>query len=394
MNQLKQVITVTLWEYRRFYKPRNELAGIAVMIFVMAAGYFLTRYAGKSSGQQVSVAVESSVSANLKQLLAASFSLTEIPDDSISFAILHIQNTKNGLLLQSTENGYLLHGWKIKDKDRKLLAGIINQHTQTTRMEAAGISADTLGEIFSPVELKLMAYQKSRGPALLAFFFAGMMLLGVFLSFAYQFTAITGEKQLRITEQIVSAIKPQVWMDGKILGITLTGLSSMASYTLIGILGGMLYFLFTKQPMAQIMDYLYFPAIILFFVFMITGILLWNAMLAGIAAIITDPNNSGKSSLMMVPLLFVLTTFLVMRDPDSGLAFFLSWFPFTSATAAPMRWIATEVPVWDLMGSYILLAATFMLMRKIAAKIFRVSILVSGKEPGWAEIYRCIKESR
>lgn len=394
MNQLKQVITVTLWEYRRFYKPRNELAGIAVMIFVMAAGYFLTRYAGKSSGQQVSVAVESSVSANLKQLLAASFSLTEIPDDSISFAILHIQNTKKGLLLQSTENGYLLHGWKIKDKDRKQLAGILNQHTQTTRMEAEGISADTLGEIFSPVELKVMAYVKSRGPALLAFFFAGMMLLGVFLSFAYQFTAITGEKQLRITEQIVSAIKPQVWMDGKILGITLTGLSSMASYTLIGILGGMLYFLFTKQPMAQIMDYLYFPAIILFFVFMITGILLWNAMLAGIAAIITDPNNSGKSSLMMVPLLFVLTTFLVMRDPDSGLAFFLSWFPFTSATAAPMRWITTEVPVWELMGSYILLAVTFMLMRKIAAKIFRVSILVSGKEPGWAEIYRWIKESR
>ena len=33
-----------------------------------------------------------------------------------------------------------------------------------------------------------------------------LMLLAVFLSFAYQFTAITGEKQLKITEQIVSAI--------------------------------------------------------------------------------------------------------------------------------------------------------------------------------------------
>ena len=119
----------------------------------------------------------------------------------------------------------------------------------------------------------------------------------------------------------------------------------------------------------------------------------WNAILAAIASVINDPNNSGKSSLMMLPILFVIASFLVIRDPDRGLSVFLSWFPLTSATAMPMRWAVTEVEWWQLAGSFIVLVATFYLLRKLAAKIFRVSILIIGKEPSWSEIFKLLKES-
>jgi len=46
-----------------------------------------------------------------------------------------------------------------------------------------------------------------------------------------------------------------------------------------------------------------------------------------------------------------------------------------------MRWVATELEWWHLAGSFALLAATFYMLRRLAAKIFRVSILMSGKEP-------------
>jgi ABC-2 type transport system permease protein len=94
---------------------------------------------------------------------------------------------------------------------------------------------------------------------------------------------------------------------------------------------------------------------------------------------------------MMLPLLFVMASFLVTRDPDSRLAVFLSWFPLTSATAMPMRWAVTEVGFWQPAGSFLLLMLTFYLLRKLAAKIFRVSILMSGKEPSWNEIFRLVK---
>jgi ABC-2 type transport system permease protein len=196
---------------------------------------------------------------------------------------------------------------------------------------------------------------------------------------------------LKITEQIVSAIKPQVWMDGKIFGITLTGLSSMFTYAMISILGGMIFFQFSGSPVSRILDFLHFPSVLLFFCFALTGILIWNAFLAAIAAMITDPNNSGKSSLMLIPILFVVASFLVIRDPDNKLAIFLSWFPFTSATAMPMRWAITEVTGLELAASFILLVLTFYILRKLAAKIFHISILISGKEPGFKEIIKLSK---
>jgi len=218
------------------------------------------------------------------------------------------------------------------------------------------------------------------------------MILAVFVSFAYQFTAITGEKQLKITEQIVSAISPQIWMDGKIFGISLTGISSMLTYSILSILGGMLYFQFTGTPISSIIDYLYLPSILLYLPFALAGILTWNAILAAIASIITDPNNSGKSALMILPVLFVIASFLVTRDPDSGLTLFLSWFPLTSASSMPMRWAITEVSYWQVGGSFLILVLTFYFLRKLAAKIFRVSILITGKEPSFSEVYKLSKQ--
>ncbi len=223
---------------------------------------------------------------------------------------------------------------------------------------------------------------------MLAYFFAGLMIMAVFLSFAYQFTAITGEKQLKITEQIVSAISPQIWMDGKIYGITLTGISSMLTYSVISVIGVMLFFQFSGTPIAIVVAYIHLPSIILYLPFALMGILIWNAILAAIASIITDPNNSGKSSLMMLPVVFVLVSFLIIRDPDAGLSVFLSWFPLTSATSMPIRWALTEVDFWQLAGSFVILMVTFYFIRKLAAKIFRVSILISGNEPSFSEVIK------
>lgn len=181
-------------------------------------------------------------------------------------------------------------------------------------------------------------------------------------------------------------------MDGKIYGITLTGLASIFTYSILSIAGGILFFQFTGVPVSSILDYLYLPSILIYLPFALTGILIWNAILAAIASMITDPNNSGKSGLMMLPVLFVLASFLVTRDPDSKLAVFLSWFPLTSASSMPMRWAVTEVEYWQIVASFILLLVTFYFLRKLAAGIFRISILMSGKEPTFKEVIKLLKD--
>ncbi len=60
----------------------------------------------------------------------------------------------------------------------------------------------------------------------------GALVFSVFAGAGVLFTVITGEKTQRVTEAIVSAVSPQAWIDGKILGTSLFVLAYLVSYTI------------------------------------------------------------------------------------------------------------------------------------------------------------------
>lgn len=392
MSYIKQVITVTRWEFGRFFKPKNELIGIIVMLIISTVFYFGSKYAFSDKRSKIEIFIHNDTNGALTEVLKNDFDVHQLPSEQKDNFIQELGVNKNRVLIEKKEDAIGLYAYK-NNREIKKLKSYIDVYHKQKEMQKLGLSPEQLSSILSPapIEESFVYTDNSRNRIILVWFFAGLMIMAVFLSFAYQFTAITGEKQLKITEQIVSAINPQVWMDGKILGITLTGISSMITYSFLSIIGGVLFFQFSGLPVSSILDYLYLPSIALYLPFALIGVLIWNAILAAIASIITDPNNSGKSSMMMLPIVFVAASFLVTRDPDSGLSVFLSWFPLTSATSMPMRWAITEVGMWQLIGSFTLLALTFYSLRKMAAKIFRVSILMTGKEPSWTEVYKFMK---
>ena len=394
MKYLKQVITVTRWEYSRFFKPKNEALGLVIMLVVSSVFFFVGKLAFSGSDKKLEISVLNEMDPVLKGILKNDYIINKISVEDKSKSIESLKTERNCVLLETDGETFTLFAYKNTRAIKKLKTYLTEYHKQL-EMQKIGLSAGQLSVVLSPAPIAESFHytDNSKNRVVLAYFFAGLMILALFLSFAYQFTAITGEKQLKITEQIVSAISPQVWMDGKIFGITLTGISSMLTYSVLSIIGGMLFFQFTGMPISLILDYLYLPSILLYLPFALAGILIWNSILAAIASIITDPNNSGKSSLMMLPVVVVLASFLVTRDPDSELSIFLSWFPLTSATSMPMRWAITEVGFWQLAGSFLLLVLTFYFLRKLAAKIFRVSILITGKEPTFSEVYKLLKQT-
>lgn len=393
MKYLRQVITVTQWEYSRFFKPKNEVLGIVIMLVVSVVFYFGGKFAFSGTEHKLELSVVDDTDVALTEFLKSYYVVNTIQKSKKAEFISRLEIERNGLLLETNADIFVVHAYKSNRAVEKFKTHLNDYHKQK-ELQKAGLSADQLNIVLSPAPVTgYFVYKNNSGKRLvLSYFFAGLMIMALFLSFAYQFTAITGEKQLKITEQIVSAISPQVWMDGKIFGITLTGISSMLTYTIISIFGGMLFFQFTGKPVSGILDYIYLPSVVIYLPFALVGILIWNSILAAIASIITDPNNSGKSSLMMLPLVFVISSFLVTRDPDSGLSVFLSWFPLTSATSMPMRWAITEVGYWQVAGSFLLLVLTFWFLRRLAAGIFRISILITGKEPTFREIYKLSKQ--
>ncbi len=391
MNYFKQLKTVAFWEYQRFYKLKNELIGIAVLIIMGLVGGFVG--AGVQSyveaEKDITITITDQESTELKEALSDRFTVEIIDASKLDDFIEKIKKERKGVFLSSEGNTFVLHAYQ-EPRPIDDLQNVLDTYRQNLAIKEKGISPEQLDYVLKPAEFEKEYYREETAQyrTVAAYVFVVLMIMAVFSSFTYQFTGITGEKQLKVTEMIVSAIKPKIWMDGKILGITLTGLSSMISYLVIAILGGIVIFILANTSIANVLKYIHLPSIILYFLFTIMGILMWNAFMAAIASIITDPNNSGKSSIMMIPVVFVLNSFFVISYPESNLAAFFSWFPLTSPSTMPILWSITDIALWQLAGSFIVLIATFYLLRTLAAKIFRVSILISGNEPSWGEVFK------
>jgi ABC-2 type transport system permease protein len=222
--------------------------------------------------------------------------------------------------------------------------------------------------------------------------FIGILLLAVFTSMAYIMTGIAGEKQLRVTESVVSAISPQAWIDGKVLGITGFALASVAGSVAGGLIvavGARVATGFTL-PAAAVR-----PGVILALsVFTLLGLLLWNSFFAAVASTMEDPNTSGRSSLLMLPALPVVMSIAILRDPDSLVSRILALCPLTSAPALPMRLVLSDPGLAEIGASVALLIGAIWLMRRLAGRIFEVGMLLYGKEPTLREIGRWAADRR
>ncbi len=208
---------------------------------------------------------------------------------------------------------------------------------------------------------------------------------------AYMLVSVTAEKQLRVTEQVISAISPQTWIDGKILGIAAVSLVNV----LVFLAGAALFVagrsMATGSPFSMGTAE---PAALLWItLFALLGFLFWLSAFGAIAATIDDPNTSARGPIMFLPAFFSTVGFMILRNPDSSFARIAGIVPLTSSAVMPARVALTEVPLWELGLSAALLIGGAALARLAAGKVFAVAMLMYGKEPGWSEIRRWVRES-
>src|SRR5205085_11911048 len=222
--------------------------------------------------------------------------------------------------------------------------------------------------------------------------FVGLTCLGVFLGMASFFSGITGEKQLRVTEQVVAAISPQTWVDGKLLGLTAAAFGTLLTYgaalalcLALLRLGGVEFTI----PWSAIR-----PANLgIFLLFAVLGIFFWNCVFAAIAVTINDPNSSTRSSLMFLPLTFVAMGFPGLRTPDAPVMRALSVLPGTSSTVMSARLVLSDVAGWEIATAIMLLLLATLLFRRLAGKVFTAGILMTGKEPTWRELWGALRRA-
>jgi ABC-2 type transport system permease protein len=386
MSHARHAWIVAVWEFRRYFKWKDQALGLFVLVIMGGLGYMVSRVATGGRGPMTiataGVALPAPPEGRVRFVTA--------PADSSARVALLSEGGANGVLLRNPDGAFEL----LVQKDPRFLPelrAILADYQRRERLAASGLSETELARLLAPPMLEVRytdpnRARTGRGEKIAAGVFQGLVLLAVFTSMAYLLTGITGEKQLRVTESITAIIPPQAWIDGKILGICAYALATIGNM----VVGGLMLAFVAKVVWGfAIPEAVVRPSVILILiVYSMLGLLLWNSFFAAFASTIDDPNTSTRTSAMFLPMIPVAMTITVLRDPDHIASRVLAVFPLTSASAMPARVILSNVGLWEVMLSLALLGSAIWLFRRLAGRIFEVGMLMYGKEPTLREMIR------
>ena len=104
----------------------------------------------------------------------------------------------------------------------------------------------------------------------------------------------------------------------------------------------------------------------------------------------TDTQQFILPVIMPLILAFYVGFFTVLEDPHGSISIVFSYIPFTSPIVMLMR-IPFGVPLWEQLLSLTVLVITFVITVWVAAKIYRVGILMYGKKPSYRDLVKWLK---
>lgn len=398
MKDVRLVFEVARWEFARFFKIKDVIVTLLILVFIAAVVYVGAWVAFSGLNDKPRIAV---INANVLRLdpaetLEFDFRFAQAEEEGALRDRVGRQDLDGLLIIKSIDNAELVT-YQAQLWTRQLEHFLNNARTRA-RLTELNPDLQEVANVTTPFNVA-PSYQRrgSRTAGQIEMGYAGavvaLMILAVFACYQYQFTSITGEKHQRVTEQIISAISPQVWMDGKILGISAVGLSLIIVYGTVSLLlSGTVFWIAGYNPL-RLFTFVNVPLMLLQLVLALLGILFWNCFFAAVAATVDDPNTSSRSVIMFLPFLPVMITIAGIRNPDSTLMKVLGIFPVTSPTALSARLVLTPVAAWEVLVAVGLLLVTIWLLRKAAARIFRLAMLMHGKEPSLREMARWLYEA-
>jgi len=391
------LMTVARWEYHRFAKPRDLVLSTVFIIVVFGVFAFVSRLIESKSNQPLDVAVVGAERMGLDaveslqrfQMLGDERGVPELEAalENEEFDALLVVSDPDRAELKVREE----RGWQ------QSLIALVGAQARAHRLETSDVDPQMLAALsaavtISPIVLGASGAAAGQADTKTVIIVISTMLVGLFLGFSYVFVAITGEKTQHVTESVLSAITPQAWIDGKILGLTLVVLVNVICYVLgymIYKTGMTLFFGDSFSLPTGVGDPTVIPILVLY---AMLGFGFWFTLFALVAATITDPNSSGRSSLLFLPFLPLGLTLMGMDQPDAVWMRALALIPGLSTAAMPVRVMRGDPGVGEIVLSLLFLGVMVWVFRRAAGRVFAVSMLMTGKEPSWGEVWRWLRE--
>ena len=285
---------------------------------------------------------------------------------------------------------------------KSTMRNAINGAVRSQRLADANISEDNLKNLSRNISLSAKQIseegdEKDSGGTIAAAFIVGLMIYITLLIYGQQImAAVIEEKETRIAEILFSSAKPFELMMGKLVGVGLAGLTQLAiwvgSALILVAVGATTFYVATMNISLPNITPL---TVIYFFIFFILGFFLYATIYALIGSMVTTMQEGGQFA--MLPVMFLLVGFYlslaVIRDPNSRVSFWASVAPFFAPITMPVRILAETPPFWQIALAIFLNGLAIAGLVWLAARVYRVGMLMYGKRATIPEVWKWIRQS-
>jgi len=237
---------------------------------------------------------------------------------------------------------------------------------KTTRISPEG------GEAAENTEIRFIV------PA--AFMF--LLWICIFTSANYLLTTTIEEKSNKVMEVLLAAASPMQILTGKILGYSMVSLVILVMYGGLGIAG---------LSAAAMMDLVPVMSLVYLVVYFVMAYFMVASMMAAVGSAVSDLREAQS---LVAPVTFVLIVplmlwMVIVENPNGLFSTIVSFVPPITPFVMILRLTQAEpIPPWQTALSIAWGFACALGMLWIAARIFRVGVLMQGKPPSPRELLR------
>jgi len=284
----------------------------------------------------------------------------------------------------------------------KFLNEALSRAVRQQRLADANIDVKIVQQLSEPVQLEATKVSASggvadRGEGFALVFGAGFIMYLTILMYGQMILgAVIAEKETRISEILFSSARPFTLMIGKLVGVSLVALTQLAIWGLafLAFVAFGVSVLTRKGvplhiPNVPVINFVYFG------LFFLLGYFIYSTIYALIGSMVTTAQEGGQLSMpvVLLPLIGFYLFLPVSRSPDSSLAFWVSLFPFFSPMTMLTRIVTQTPPLWQILLSLAIGFGTVGLLTWLAARIYRVGMLMAGKKATIREVLRWVRQS-
>ena len=223
--------------------------------------------------------------------------------------------------------------------------------------------------------------------------FVYLIFVSLMQNVQYLLSNTIEEKSNRIIEVLLASVTAGELMMGKLLGIGMSGLTTIGAWLLSFYLFISLYNSSQTEFISQMLEVVFGSELIPWFIFYyFTGYALYSGVFLAIGSLC---NTLKEAQAMMMPMILIqivpiaMMAFVVL-DPNNSIVRVMSWFPLFTPYLMMNR-AAANPPLVDVIGTTIVLLVSIALVLWLSGKVFKLGVLRTGQPPKILELWRLLR---